>query len=254
LWSLPGKPRAVCVSSSSSGLEVLQTSSLELLNTLSLSDSLSSYSSWLLPVALVDLGCAWPVAARLAKRSCLDRLASSLRTCSPVVIISSRSFREAREDDDGWEVISIHESALDEYMSLRHCKNAYLQTEISLYFDATVLACSAGPAVLSVAYRAYPSQKARGCEYLVAWRRCLRRPLGISQSLRCSLVQAGSLDRKRGVLIKLREMPCPVVPYTCDVVRGDACDFRFSESGLTAVKIVAGYGRWSATISPIDVG
>lgn len=53
--SVGRSPRAVRSSSSSPAFE---SSSLELLKTGSLSLELSSYSSWLLPVALVDLGSA----------------------------------------------------------------------------------------------------------------------------------------------------------------------------------------------------
>lgn len=68
LWLIPS---AVALSSSSrSSFEPADTSSVELLRTLSLSLSLSSYSSWLEPATLVDRG-AEPFTCSPVS-SCLD--------------------------------------------------------------------------------------------------------------------------------------------------------------------------------------
>lgn len=113
-------PSAVRVSSSSSpAFEVFETSSLELLNTLSLSDSLSVYSSWLLPATLVERAAGWLAALGSVTRSCRDLLALSLRICNPVVMISSRSWLVASEEEDGCDERSIHESASCECMPVR---------------------------------------------------------------------------------------------------------------------------------------
>lgn len=94
-------------------------------------------------------------------------------------MISSRAACDASEEDDGCEEISIHESALGERMSHAHLQDAYLQSEIFLYFDGIVLACLDDPVTKSVAYRVFQSQKAQG--WLASWRSCLRR-LPINQS------------------------------------------------------------------------
>ena len=88
-------------------------SSLELLKTRSDSLSLSSYSSWLLPAAL--LGRAGTVVPRVISRCkprrwcCLGRL-ECCRTCRPVVTMLLSPPAEDREEEDGWDVMSTQES------------------------------------------------------------------------------------------------------------------------------------------------
>ena len=96
-----------------------------------------------------------------------------------MVIISSRAACDASEEEDGREEMSIHESALGERISQAHVGDAYLQSEIFLYFDEIVLGCLGGPVTKFVAYHVVQSQMAP--EWLVSWHSCLRR-LPVNQS------------------------------------------------------------------------
>jgi hypothetical protein len=89
-------------------------SSFELLRTLSDSLSLSSYSSWLLPAALDGRpGSRMPRAMSSCKclRRRWRRMFESWRIWSPVVKISLSPPADDRDEEEGCEEISTHESA-----------------------------------------------------------------------------------------------------------------------------------------------